>query len=104
MEVYLPVRGQGCRWEPELQGKNMELRLVYFANEFNKQVGNGVDMRKFPKAMAKLKKQVKHTKEIISENIMASISVESLCDDPDFRWNLLRNSRKFLQPGIAVLY
>ena len=64
----------------------MESRLVeYFADEFNKQVGNGVDVRKFPKAMAKLKKQVKRTKEILSANTVAPISIESLYDDRDFR-------------------
>lgn len=74
------------RWDAELGGQNMELRLVeYFADEFNKQVGNGVDVRKSPKAMAKLKKQVKRTKEILSANTMAPISVESLYDDIDFR-------------------
>ena len=65
----------------------MEIRLVeYFADEFNNQVGNGVDVRKFPKAMAKLKKQVKRTKEILSANTVAPISVESLYDDRDFRY------------------
>lgn len=74
------------RWNPELGGQNLELRLVeHFADEFNKQVGNGVDVRKSPKAMAKLKKQVKRTKEILSANTMAPISVESLYDDRDFR-------------------
>lgn len=64
----------------------MELRLVeYFADEFNKQLGNGFDVRTSPKAMAKLKKQVKRTKEILSANTVAPISVESLYDDRDFR-------------------
>lgn len=64
----------------------MELRLVeYFANEFNAQVGGGIDVRRFPKAMAKLKKQVKRTKEILSANTGAPISVESLHGDVDFR-------------------
>ncbi|KAK7832251.1 heat shock 70 kda protein 17 [Quercus suber] len=76
------------RWDPELGGQNLELRLVeYFADEFNKQVGNGVDVRKSAKAMAKLKKQVKRTKEILSANTAAPISVESLYDDRDFRWD-----------------
>ncbi|TYH51003.1 hypothetical protein ES332_D10G244100v1 [Gossypium tomentosum] len=71
--------------------RNMELRLVeYFADEFNKQVGNGVDVRKYPKAMAKLKKQVKRTKEILSANTAAPISVESLHDDRDFRSTITR--------------
>ncbi|CAK9325331.1 unnamed protein product [Citrullus colocynthis] len=79
------------RWDPELGGQNMELRLVeYFADEFNKQVGNGVDVRKYPKAMAKLKKQVKRTKEILSANTAAPISVESLYDDRDFRSTITR--------------
>ncbi|KAL6344967.1 hypothetical protein AAG906_007698 [Vitis piasezkii] len=78
-------------WDPELGGQNMEIRLVeYFADEFNKQVGNGVDVRKFPKAMAKLKKQVKRTKEILSANTVAPISVESLYDDRDFRSTITR--------------
>ncbi|KAF8413502.1 hypothetical protein HHK36_001492 [Tetracentron sinense] len=79
------------RWSAELGGQNMELRLVeYFADEFNNQVGNGVDVRKSPKAMAKLKKQVKRTKEILSANTMAPISVESLYDDRDFRSTITR--------------
>ncbi|KAB5519145.1 hypothetical protein DKX38_023464 [Salix brachista] len=79
------------RWDPELGGQTMESRLVeYFADEFNKQVGNGVDVRKFPKAMAKLKKQVKRTKEILSANTAAPISVESLYDDRDFRSTITR--------------
>ncbi|KAG8480660.1 hypothetical protein CXB51_025211 [Gossypium anomalum] len=79
------------RWNSGLGGQNMEIRLVeYFADEFNKQVGNGVDVRKYPKAMAKLKKQVKRTKEILSANTAAPISVESLHDDRDFRSTITR--------------
>lgn len=79
------------RWDPELGGQSMELRLVeYFADEFNKQIGNGVDIRKSPKSMAKLKKQVKRTKEILSANTMAPISVESIYDDIDFRSTITR--------------
>ncbi|KAK6233692.1 hypothetical protein QUC31_006098 [Theobroma cacao] len=79
------------RWDSELGGQNMELRLVeYFADEFNKQVGNGIDVRKYPKAMAKLKKQIKRTKEILSANTVAPISVESLYDDRDFRSTITR--------------
>ncbi|XP_057756714.1 heat shock 70 kDa protein 17 [Arachis stenosperma] len=79
------------RWNAELGGQNMELRLVeHFADEFNKQVGGGIDVRKFPKAMAKLKKQVKRTKEILSANTAAPISVESLHNDIDFRSSITR--------------
>lgn len=79
------------RWDPQLGGQDMELRLVeYFVDEFNKQLGNGVDVRTSPKAMAKLRKQVKRTKEILSANTMAPISVESLYDDRDFRSTITR--------------
>ncbi|XP_027341513.1 heat shock 70 kDa protein 17 [Abrus precatorius] len=79
------------RWNPELGGQHMELRLVeYFADEFNAQVGDCIDVRKFPKAMAKLKKQVKRTKEILSANTAAPISVESLHGDVDFRSTITR--------------
>ncbi|KAL2515821.1 Heat shock 70 kDa protein 17 [Forsythia ovata] len=75
--VYTKVKD--VRWDAELGGQNMELRLVeYFADEFNKQLGSGVDIRNNAKAMAKLKKQVKRTKEILCANKMAPISVESL--------------------------
>ncbi|RYR39430.1 hypothetical protein Ahy_A09g044965 [Arachis hypogaea] len=67
------------RWNAELGGQNMKLRLVeHFVDEFNKQVGGGIDVRKFPKSMEKLKKQVKQTKEILNANTTAPISVESL--------------------------
>ncbi|KAF3445091.1 hypothetical protein FNV43_RR14784 [Rhamnella rubrinervis] len=79
------------RWNPKLGGENMEMRLVeYFADEFNKQIGSGVDVRTSAKAMAKLKKQVKRTKEILSANTAAPISVESIYDDQDFRSSITR--------------
>uniref|UniRef100_A0A0E0CQI7 Helicase C-terminal domain-containing protein n=1 Tax=Oryza meridionalis TaxID=40149 RepID=A0A0E0CQI7_9ORYZ len=79
------------RWDSKLGGLDMEMRLVnYFADQFNKQLGNGVDIRQSPKAMAKLKKQVKRTKEILSANTAAPISVESLYNDLDFRSTITR--------------
>ncbi|KAK6915866.1 Heat shock protein 70 family [Dillenia turbinata] len=73
------------RWNPQLGGQDLKLQLVeHFADEFNKQMGKGVDVRKSPKAMAKLRKRVMHTKEILSANTAAPISVESLYDDWDF--------------------
>ncbi|XP_073058165.1 heat shock 70 kDa protein 17-like [Primulina eburnea] len=79
------------KWDEKLGGQHMELRLVeYLADEFSKQLGNGVDVRNSPKAMAKLKKQVKRTKEILSANLMAPVSVESLYDDMDFRSTITR--------------
>uniref|UniRef100_A0A7N0T8T2 Heat shock 70 kDa protein 17 n=1 Tax=Kalanchoe fedtschenkoi TaxID=63787 RepID=A0A7N0T8T2_KALFE len=79
------------RWNSDLGGQHMESRLIeYFADEFNKQLGSGIDVRKSSKAMAKLKKQVKRTKEILSANTVAPLSVESLYDDHDFRSTITR--------------
>uniref|UniRef100_A0A0C9QMT8 TSA: Wollemia nobilis Ref_Wollemi_Transcript_21707_3593 transcribed RNA sequence n=1 Tax=Wollemia nobilis TaxID=56998 RepID=A0A0C9QMT8_9CONI len=89
------------RWNAKLGGQTMELRLVeFFADEFNKKLGNGVDIRKSPKAMAKLKKQVKRTKEILSANSEAPLSVESLYDDRDFRSTITRQKFEELCGGI----
>ncbi|CAJ1972942.1 unnamed protein product [Sphenostylis stenocarpa] len=70
------------RWNPELG--------EYFADEFNAQVGGGIDVRNFPRAMAKLRKPAKRTKEILSANTAAPISVEPLHDDVDFRSTITR--------------
>ncbi|GFS31485.1 heat shock protein 70 (Hsp 70) family protein [Actinidia rufa] len=83
---------KNVRWDPQFGGWDMESRLVeYFVDEFNKQLGSGFDVRKSPKAMSKLKKQVKRTKEILSANKVAPISVESLYDDRDFRSTITRD-------------
>lgn len=96
------------RWDPQLGGQTMESRLVeHFADEFNKQLGTGFDVRKSPKAMAKLKKQVKRTKEILSANTMAPISVESLYDDRDFRYVKLEGHYSFFSycdMGLSVIF
>lgn len=73
-------------WKANLGRKTMEMRLVeHFTDEFNRQVGNGIDVWKSPKAMVKLKKQVKRTKEILSATNEAALLVESFYEDRDFR-------------------
>lgn len=51
-----------------------------------------MDVRKSPKSMAKLMKQCKRTKEILSANAEASISVESIHGDFDFRSSITRGA------------
>jgi len=81
------------RWTANLGGQTMEMCLVeHFADEFNRQVGNGIDVRKFSKAMAKLKKQIKRTKEILSANTEAPLSVKSIYEDRDFRSTITRQN------------
>lgn len=80
---------KGISWDSTLGGQTMETRLVdHFAAEFKQKVG--IDVFKHPKGMAKLKKQVKRTKEILSANSEASITVESLVDEHDFRSHITR--------------
>ncbi|CAI7729649.1 unnamed protein product [Closterium sp. NIES-54] len=81
---------KSVRWNADLGGQTLEARMLeHFAAEFNAK-HSGVDIRTSPKAMAKLKKQVKRTKEILSANSEAPISVESLYDDHDFRSSITR--------------
>ncbi|XP_002974987.2 heat shock 70 kDa protein 17 [Selaginella moellendorffii] len=82
---------KGIRWDAEIGGQNLELRLVeHFAKEFEKKTG--VDVRAFPKAVAKLKKQAKRAKEILSANTEASFFVDSLYDDQDFKSHITRQA------------
>ena len=92
MNELLQVRSV-C-WDADLGGQALESRLVeHFADEFNRQINEaaqspaqqGVDVRQSSKAMAKLRKAVKRTKEILSANTEAPIAVESLLHDVDFR-------------------
>ncbi|GBG65617.1 hypothetical protein CBR_g51500 [Chara braunii] len=89
--TYNQFHVKGLRWDANLGGQTMEGRLVeHFADEFNKKVGGGVDVRTSPKAMAKLKKEVKRTKEILSANTEASVFMEALHNDIDFRTSITR--------------
>ncbi|KAI5072480.1 hypothetical protein GOP47_0012586 [Adiantum capillus-veneris] len=78
-------------WDASLGGLTMESRLLeYVVDLFNKEIGGGIDLRDSPKALAKLKKQVKRTKEILSANTEAILSVEGLHDNRDFRTVIAR--------------
>eukprot|EP00271_Cylindrocystis_brebissonii_P021565 TRINITY_DN778_c0_g2_i1.p1 TRINITY_DN778_c0_g2~~TRINITY_DN778_c0_g2_i1.p1 ORF type:complete len:938 (+),score=231.05 TRINITY_DN778_c0_g2_i1:208-3021(+) len=82
---------KAIRWDATLGGQTFESRLVeYFADEFNAKSGLKVDVRNYPKAMAKLKKQVKRTKEVLSANQEAPIFADSLIEDIDFRSSVTR--------------
>ena len=77
---------KGVRWDMDLGGQTFEKRLLeHVADEFNAKSGLGKDVRSSAKAMAKLKKEVKRTKEILSANTEAPLNVESLFEDVDFR-------------------
>eukprot|EP00897_Mesotaenium_endlicherianum_P006776 jgi/Mesen1/6126/ME000313S05248 len=83
---------KGVRWDADLGGQSMEARLLeHFADEFAAKVGGGVDIRASAKAMAKLKKEVKRTKEVLSANTEAPLNVEGLYHDIDFRTSITRS-------------
>ncbi|KAL4458458.1 hypothetical protein ABPG75_013323 [Micractinium tetrahymenae] len=78
-------------WREDVGGEQLELVLMeHFADEFNKQLGGGQDVRSTPRAMAKLRKQVVRTKQILSANSEAPLSVEELWQDRDFRATITR--------------
>ncbi len=52
-----------------------------------------MDVRASPKSMAKLMRQCKRTKEILSANNEAPISVESIHGEVDFRSSITRGAR-----------
>eukprot|EP00238_Polyblepharides_amylifera_P003501 CAMPEP_0196575666 /NCGR_PEP_ID=MMETSP1081-20130531/5089_1 /TAXON_ID=36882 /ORGANISM="Pyramimonas amylifera, Strain CCMP720" /LENGTH=964 /DNA_ID=CAMNT_0041894035 /DNA_START=70 /DNA_END=2964 /DNA_ORIENTATION=- len=80
-------------WDHSVGAGNLDALLVnHFADQFNTKWGKGDDVRNYPKAMAKLKKQCKRTKEILSANLHAPISVESMHDDIDFRSDISREA------------
>lgn len=56
----------------------MEVHLAnHFSYQFNKQLGNGDGIHQSLQAVAKLNKQDKRTKEILSANTATPVSVES---------------------------
>lgn len=64
--------------------------MEHFADEFNAAVGGGRDVRTAPRAMAKLRRQVARTKHILSANTEASLSVEEMWLDRDFKATISR--------------
>lgn len=86
-KFHMSLQVKEVSWDASLGGHTMDSRLLeYFVDVFNQEIGSGVDIRDSPKALAKLKKQVKRTKEVLSANTEAMLSVEGLYDNRDFRF------------------
>jgi hypoxia up-regulated 1 len=78
----------GKAWDEYLGGFAYDLKLVEFmADEFNKmKIRKGKkDVRQTPRAMAKIRKSAEKVKKVLSANKKYPITIESLCDDMDFR-------------------
>jgi len=78
-------------WDAALGAEALDFALVeHFAAEF--QAKHGRDALGSPRALAKLRRQAKRTKEVLSANSEASFSVEELLDGIDFRASITRRA------------
>ena len=78
-------------WDHTAGVEQLETILArHFAAEFQEK--SGIDILKEPKSMAKLKKACKKTKEVLSANKDASVSVTSLYEDTDFSSTITRET------------
>jgi len=78
----------GKSWDEHLGGFSFDLKLVEFmADAFNgmKQRKGKKDVRTNHRSMAKLRKSAEKVKKVLSANKQYPITIESLCDDMDFR-------------------
>lgn len=77
-------------WDATLGSNDLDMLLAdHFAKQFADKTGLG-DVRTVPKAMAKLKRQVRRTKEVLSANSDAPLSVEELHEGRDFQATISR--------------
>mmetsp|Transcript_4232 Transcript_4232/g.6592 ORF Transcript_4232/g.6592 Transcript_4232/m.6592 type:complete len:913 (+) Transcript_4232:132-2870(+) len=71
----------GKAWDTTFGGLALDHRIVeYLADEFNAQWKGG-DVRKFPRAMAKLRVQANKVKHVLSANTEMPVFMEALHDD-----------------------
>lgn len=85
---------KGVAWDRSLGGQNFDaIVLDMLAEEFNKVALKGKDdVRKYPKAVGKLRKSAESTKDILSANKNYQVGVEALHDDRDLRMLISREA------------
>ena len=82
----------GKGWDESLGGFAFDLKLVEFmadAFDASKQRKGKKPVRKNDRSMAKLRKTAGKVKQVLSANKKYPITIESLCDDMDFRGTLI---------------
>lgn len=89
------VLGKG--WDASVGGEAFDARIVNFmADEFNeiwnkkRNDGKKEDVRKYPRAMAKLRVQANKVKQVLSANTDVPIFIDSLHDDVNYASHLTR--------------
>lgn len=79
-------------WDENLGGAKFDLQLAeHFAQEFNKKLGNGEDVRTLPRPLAKIRAQAKKTKIVLSANEEIPVVMQSLYKDMDFFTSMTRS-------------
>ncbi|XP_019623229.1 PREDICTED: hypoxia up-regulated protein 1-like isoform X1 [Branchiostoma belcheri] len=85
----LVIKGVGH--DRYLGGLEMELRLRdHLADVFSKEKKASVDIRKSPRAMAKMLKEAKRVKKVLSANSDHQAQIEGVHEDIDFRTKVTR--------------
>ncbi|CAG9462029.1 unnamed protein product [Pedinophyceae sp. YPF-701] len=88
-------------WDETLGGEELDRVMVeHFAAEFEKK--HGVDITRNPKSMAKMYKQCKRVKEILSVNTDARLTVEEVHDGIDFFSEITRSTLEELAAPILA--
>lgn len=81
---------KALKWDESVGGDTLDMLVMdHFLAEFKEK--HGTDLTKIPRAVGKMRKQVRKTKEILSANRDAPFSVESLHDDIDLRSKISRD-------------
>ena len=78
------------------------LLVDHFLAEFDAKHKPSKPAKSAPRAIAKLRKQVRKTKEILSANKEAPISVEGMHEDHDFRSSIKRSSFESLAESVGL--
>ena len=90
-------------WDEACGGEDMDMVLVdHFAAEFDAARAPSAPALSSPRAVSKLRKQARKTKEILSANKEAPISVEGMHEDHDFRSSIKRSEFEKLAEAAGI--
>ncbi|GLI64023.1 hypothetical protein VaNZ11_007184 [Volvox africanus] len=89
--VYNQLEVRDVDWDESLGANLLDMALAkHFALQFADKTKLKVDVTALPKAMAKMRRQVRRTKEMLSANSAAPCTVEELYDGRDFQSSITR--------------
>ena len=79
-------------WDRHLGGEDITQRIIdKICNTFNEQLGDGEDVRENARAIARIRKQAKKVKEVLSANERIPFRIESLHKGKDLNMKLSRS-------------